>query len=232
MAVDLYSGCPGSGKSLLATYQIIDYLLAKKNVIANFPIDLKYFKKRKIGKFLYVPTSKMSVLLFLQFAREYHKHPERKKSETLIVIDEASIIFNPRNWDRKDRSDWIFFLANHRHLQFDVIVIAQTDRMLDRQIRGIIETDFRCRSMRQFGIAGKILNLLFGGIFVAVPYNNATKTKSFIGHYFRLHRRKAKVYDTMQLFENMQDFQGGVKNVQGYSPATVQSFIQNTEKIS
>lgn len=203
MAVDLYSGVPGSGKSLFATYQIIEWLSAGKNVIANFPIDMNFFKrKRHVGNFVYLPTDEMNPKYFIQFANEHHK--KSKKAQTLVVIDEASMLFNSRTWQKADRSDWIFFLANHRHLNFDFIVIAQLDRMLDRQIRGIIETDYRCRAMKAFGIIGKILNFVTGGLFAAVPYNMTTKTKTFIPHYFRLHRRKARVYDTMQLFQNME----------------------------
>ena len=43
----LYSGTPGSGKSLYATYEILRLLKAKKGVIANFPINLGYFRKKK-----------------------------------------------------------------------------------------------------------------------------------------------------------------------------------------
>ena len=206
MAVDLYSGVPGSGKSLLATYKIIESLLEHVNVISNFPIDMNYFRKKKrIGKFQYLPTEQITPKYLIEWAEQNHTKTGRKRNQaqTLVVIDECSMIFNSRTWQKADRSDWIFFLANHRHLNFDFVLIAQMDRMIDRQIRGVIETEYKCRAIKAFGLSGKILSLVTGGLFVAVPYNYSAKVKALVPHFFRLHRRKARVYDTMQLFQNM-----------------------------
>ena len=169
MAIDLYSGCPGAGKSLLATYQGIDALLCGKNVIANFPFDMNYFRrKKKIGKFTYLKSTEITPKYLIEYSKKNHVRTgsKAKKAQTLVIIDEAEMIFNSRDWNRENRMDWIFFLANHRHLNFDFILISQSDRMLDRQIRALLQTEVKCRAITGFGLTGKILSFVTGGLLI------------------------------------------------------------------
>lgn len=217
MAIDLYSGVPGSGKSLLVTYRAIDALLEHTNVISNFPMDMSYFKKRKRGKFFYIPTDKITIKFLLAFAKWNHVREGRKakKAQTVVIIDEAEIKFNSRTFSSPDRMEWIFFFANHRHFNYDFWLAAQSDRMIDRQIRDLIQTEFKCRAITGFGIEGKLVSFLFGGLFCAVPYDHASRTKFLLPQFYRLHKRKAKVYDTMHMFDGMATsgkLEGGKKN--------------------
>lgn len=50
MSCDIYTGTPGSGKSLDVARQLILAVQRGKNVIANFPIDRSYFVNKKTGK--------------------------------------------------------------------------------------------------------------------------------------------------------------------------------------
>ena len=45
--IDLYTGTPGSGKSLHCAKEIYNRLSRGKGVIANFDINLTIFKKKK-----------------------------------------------------------------------------------------------------------------------------------------------------------------------------------------
>jgi len=198
MAINLYSGTPGGGKSLDATYEVLDWLKKGKTVICNFPIKMNYFKnKKKVGKFVYLTNDQITVDYLIKFANENHR--PGTKAQTLVVIDEASLIFNCRSWDSKDRMQWLGFLANHRHFNFDFILISQNDRMLDRQIRGLIESDFKHRSLKNYKAIGIMLSVLFGGLFVSVEY--FYPVKMYIGkRIFRFNKRKAEAYDTMAMF--------------------------------
>ena len=156
MAISLYSGTPGSYKSYHATADIISWLRSGNNVIANFPVNTEnYFKRKKIGSFTFVPNSKLTVNYLLNYAKLHHK-PSRK-AQTLVVIDEASIMFNARQFDKKDRMEWVNFFANHRHFNYEFILIAQNDRMLDRQIRGLLEYDYKHRALKNWNLAFGIL---------------------------------------------------------------------------
>lgn len=206
LSVNLLSGPPGSGKSVLVTYSGIDALLEHKNVIANYPFDMTYFRRKKhIGKFVYIQTQKLTPQYLIRFAAENHdrKGRKRKRCQTIVLIDEAEMIFNPREWKNGERINWIYFLANSRHFNYDIYLVCPEDKMIDKQIRGVITTEWKCRSLTAFGIVGKIINFCFGGLFCAVQYNYSAKVKLFPPHFYRLHRRKADVFDTMRMFEGM-----------------------------
>lgn len=196
--IALYSGTPGSGKSLKAAYEIIRLLNLKRNVIANFPIDLSYFGKKKIGKFTWLDNSELTVDYLLEYAKLYHV--PQKEHQTTIFIDECAVMFNSRDFGRKDRMKWVVFFQQHRKLGFDVILIAQHDRMIDRQIRAFIETEYKHRALKNYKTFGWIISLLSGGLFIQVEvwYGMRLKCSSSL---FRYSKRKAKIYDTYQIFK-------------------------------
>lgn len=195
--ISLYSGTPGSGKSLMAAYTIIDLLKRKKNVIANFPINLDYFKKKKIGKFVYLDNSELTVSSLLEFAK--FNHIPNKEHQTTIIIDECSVLFNSRDSLNKSRMKWIIFFQQHRKLGFDIILIAQQDRMIDRQIRGFIETEYVHRAIKNYKNFGFFLSLFTGGMFVQIEYWYGANLRCG-SRMFRYDSKKAKIYDTFKMF--------------------------------
>ena len=104
--IELYSGTPGSGKSFHACERIYYSLRYGKNVIANFPI--KQIKRQK-GLFVYMSNEDLTVRKLLEFSRDRHK--KNVESQTLIVIDEAGIKFNSRQW-------YIWILSIYTQLLF------------------------------------------------------------------------------------------------------------------
>lgn len=198
MSITLMSGTPRSGKSLHAVYVALDdYLKLGKNVITNFHLDW-HKKLRKIkGDYQFWRNSEITPRHLLEYAEKHHK--KNTRVQTLVVIDEASMMFNSRDFGRKDRMDWINFFANHGHFNFDFILIAQNDKMLDKQILGLIEYDIKHRSLSNFNFITFSISKLFGGLFFCVSYWYPIRQcngKSII----RLNRSKARCYDTMALF--------------------------------
>lgn len=196
--IELYSGTPGSGKSLKAAYIIIEKLKLKRNVIANFNIKMDYFKKKKIGKFTYKENQNLTVEYLVEYAKA--NHVPFKEKQTLIILDECGIMFNSREWDKRDRMKWIVFFQQHRKLGYDVILICQQDRMIDRQIRGFIETEYKCRKIANYKTFGWLLSLFSGGLFVAVEYWYGTRLRCG-SQWFTYNKRKASIYDTYLIFE-------------------------------
>ena len=137
--IDLYSGTPGSGKSLYATYYLIRQLKIGRGVIANFDINQDYFKKPV--KFTYKDNSELTVDYLVKYSKENHK--PNKEHQTTVIFDEAGVKFNVRDWDVQDRMQWVKFFTLHRKLGFDFILISQYDKMIDKQIRALIETCFQ-----------------------------------------------------------------------------------------
>ena len=132
----LYTGTPGSGKSYHAA-EVVDRALRRRiPVLANFEVNLS--KKHK-GEYLYIETLDMNPQLFISYAEEHFK-PGRDEHQGIIIIDEAQIPFNSREGLNRSRMKWIDFFSKHRHYFYDIILITENDRMLDRQIRSLVET--------------------------------------------------------------------------------------------
>lgn len=213
--IELYSGTPGSGKSFHATQKIYYLLRAKKRVISNYDINLdacrqnflqywasKLFRckikgTKHLGEFCYKSNAELTVGFLKEYARKNHNR--RKEGQTTVVIDECGIIFNPRTFRQSDRLEWIEFFSLHRHYGYNFILISQTDRMLDRQIRGFLEYEHRHRKVNNFGIGGLVLSLFcMGSLFVDVKLWYGLREK--VGaDWIRYSHRISSLYDTMFL---------------------------------
>lgn len=200
MAIDLYSGTPGSGKSLHAAKRILDWSRQGKPVITNFEVDLSKYPK---AKQFYVDDDELTPDFLVKFSREYfegRKLTKKDEDTILLVIDECQLIFNSREYQKKDRKSWIKLFSTHRHLGYHVILIAQMDKMLDKQIRGLIEYEFIHRKLSNFGKAGKLLTIaLAGEMFTSVQMWYPLKLK--IGsQMFRAKKKYYSIYDSYASF--------------------------------
>lgn len=196
--IEFYSGTPGSGKSLHVAQRIYNKILFKKeDVIANFDINVDMLnkkKKKKRGRFTYVENNKLSPSYFIEYYKKYHK--TNKEGQTLVIIDECQIMFNSRNWQDKQRLEWINFFTQHRKFGFNFILVSQFDRLIDRQIRALFEYEVIHRKVNNF----KIGMLLPFKMFVAISrwYN----AKERIGaEYFIYKNKYGKLYDSYKNFE-------------------------------
>lgn len=202
--ITLYSGTPGSGKSLhLASrlYHKMQYV--KAPVIGNFQTNYAGIKKPK-GTYLYIDNSDLTPDRLINFSRNYSAYIGRKlkEDEILLVIDECQILFNSRDWGQRNRAEWCSFFTQHRKLGYEVVLIAQFDRMLDRQIRSLIEYEWIHRKVSNFGIQGKIMSLFcFGKLFVSVKVWYPLREK--VGsEFFIAHKKYYSIYDTYALFSS------------------------------
>lgn len=195
----LFSGTPGSGKSLRMAQEIFRVLRQGKNVIANFNINMNVVKKgllgikKNTGNFVYTSNSELTVQFLIDYAKEHHV--QNKENQTLICIDEAQVQFNARSFNAKDRMEWITFFSQHRKLGYNVILVAQMDRMLDRQVRGLIETEYKFRKINNYKI-GKLLPL---STFIQVEYWYGVREKVGSEMFF-YNKKYGNLYDTYSLF--------------------------------
>lgn len=221
MAVMLYSGVPGSGKSLNVTRKIMLALWSGRDVIANFPIK---FTKRELKKgynerFFYVTEDYITVKNLARFAHHRGYLKKRKESQCLVVIDEAGIRFNSKTdkeekqafedffsddkmvdvkiYGKKDRMQWVKFFSQHRKFGFDFILVAQSDRMLDRQIRDMVEIEYRHRKAASMYWW---FNLLPFKVFVSVEVFYGLNMKTDV-EFFIYKKSLGNRYDSMQLFD-------------------------------
>lgn len=197
MSISLYSGTPGSGKSYNAICQVLWALRLNKMVIANFPLK---FSKKELQRgydkrFYYIPNEEITVESMVIFAIEHGMIEAKKESQCLVVIDEAGGRFNCRESLKSDRAEWIDFFSQYRKIGYYFILVAQNDRMIDKQIRGFVEYEIIHRKVNRFGP----FRILPFTLFVAVERWYVVKQK--VGAEFMLfHKSVANHYDTYAMF--------------------------------
>lgn len=197
----LYTGTPGSGKSLHVARDIISRLGRKGGLICNFPVNTDYVKKKK-GDFVFKRNSELTVDYLVDYAKKNHLRD--KENQSLIVIDEAQRIFNCRDFSRGDRPEWVTFFSEHRHFGYNVVLIVQNDRMLDRQIRALVEYEVKHRKVNNYGFGGILLSLTMMTWFVAVErwYGMQGKEGRLGASFFPFQKKYSKIYDSYMLFND------------------------------
>ena len=201
--ISLYSGTPGSGKSLHMAMNLYWWIRAGKPCICNFALATDKIKFSKPQDFHFVDEEHLTPSYLIQFARERaEKNGGVKEGSILLVIDECQRIFNARDWGQKGRGEWLTFFTLHRHLGYDIVLIAQFDRMLDRQIRSLIEYEYIHRKVSNFGWKGKLLSCFaLGNLFVTVKVWYPMKEK--VGsEFFRAKKMYYGLYDTFATFDS------------------------------
>lgn len=201
--IDFYSGTPGSGKSLHTAERLYYWLRAGRPAICNFNINLQKVNKKHPDKlqFHLIENHELTPAFLIAFSRDYFAGKIIKEDSILLVIDEAQLLFNARTWQQAGRSDWLAFFSQHRKYGYYIILVAQFDRMLDRQIRSVIEYEYIHRKVGNFGIKGKLLSLFMGAkVHVAVKmwYPMQEKVSS---EFFRARKKYYSLYDTFGDFQ-------------------------------
>lgn len=191
----LYSGTPGSGKSLHVARVIYFTLKFKKPVICNFNIDTSKVRHDKM--FHYKSNMDITPAYLMQFSIDYFNGRRVKEDEITLVLDECQMMFNAREWSKKGREDWNRFFQMHRHYGYRIILIAQFDRMIDRQIRSLIEYEYIHRKVSNFGFKGRMLCffMLSKDMFVCVRMWYPMKEK-VSSEFFRARKKYYQLYDT------------------------------------
>ena len=90
----------------------------------------------------------------------------------------------------------------HRHYGYDIILIAQFDHRIDRQIRSLIEYEYIHRKVSNFGLRGKFLCavMLSPKLFISVKVWYPMKEK--VGsEFFKCKRKYYSLYDTYMMLD-------------------------------
>lgn len=185
--IELYSGTPGSGKSLHTAHEIRLWLLAGKRVISTMNIDtdlvfvnglqrwyINHFKKKpkKIKKdprsdrFVFVPIEEITPDFLYNYAAKYHVFG--KEHQTIVFLDECVAIFSPtalaedKNGIKKWNA-WDDFFRKHRHVGFDVVLIPQSKRLIQRKVLEYCEFETKHYNRKNQGFLGWLFSLFVGG---------------------------------------------------------------------
>lgn len=198
----LFSGTPGSGKSLHVAEKLYYWNRQGRPCICNFEIALDKIPGSRQKDFHFVSNRDLNPDDLIAFAQEYHQKIGRiRESSILLVVDECQLVFNARDWNMRGRDRWLEFFTLHRHWGYDIILIAQFDRMIDRQIRSLIEYEYIHRKIKNMGWRGKLVSwFALGNLFIAVKVWYPMKMK--VGQeMFRASKKYYQLYDTFMMLE-------------------------------
>ncbi|MCM1047361.1 MAG: zonular occludens toxin domain-containing protein [Clostridiales bacterium] len=209
------------GKNVIANFEINERLFDK-------------FRKKhpeKLGVFLYAsnhdllnnaykyaldskgnrkppPKDKYSYIEGLySYAEQFHKRNRRGQiieGQTILVIDECQELFNSRSWNRSDRLEWCSFFRQHRKYGYDVYLISQDDKVIDKQIRSILQYEYEHRCVNNYKLFGKILGILSGGkLFVCIKkmYGVKSKDARIKSTFFNGQTMFYEFYDSYKTFD-------------------------------
>lgn len=194
MSIELYVGAVGSGKSYHALRRALGKCNALRNntVISNFPIKAK--TRREKENWIYMEEFEPQDLIKLSFERGCFG----REGSALILIDEAGVWFNSRDWqiDGNKRKEWVKFFSQSRKFGYDIVLVAQDVRMLDRQIRSMAEYHVKHVMLRNY----TWLKWLPWKIFGYVSYWQGGSFRGSVQLDILL-PWVAKKYDSMRLFK-------------------------------
>lgn len=178
----LYTGTPGSGKSLHAAEDVFYQRMRGGVTIANCPFNESGFLASKKAQFWQLPDDPARLI---DFSKDYFKSHRFREEELLIVIDECQLIFNARTWNDSSRKDWIRFFTQHRKYGYKIILITQFAQMIDKQIRALVEIEVIHRKASSLGFVMSCISFFFGGRLHLASYNYSgmhmhLKTKFFL----------------------------------------------------
>jgi len=196
--IEVFTGGVGSGKSYHALSKGLAWvecrLRFRRYVVANFPVI------RQNERWIYIPNEQLKPLelVRMSFERGWYGN----ESQCLLIIDEASVLFNARDWQLKgkERLDWIKFFAQSRKLGYDIVLISQDIRSLDRQVRSLADVEVKHLAFSRLPYLSWIPRILRLQISFAVSYALRTSFNG-IPTVFAVWPWVAKRYDTMRLFD-------------------------------
>lgn len=200
----LYSGTPGSGKSLHLARIMKSWLNRwKAPVIGNFSFNASACAPKGWGSYLEVTNSQLTPEFLIKFATKYKElrgWGHIPEEHILLVIDECQLLFNAREWSKGNRAAWISFFSQHRKFGYRIILVAQFDRMIDRQIRSLIEYEYIHRKVSNIGLKGKLLSFCSGGglhvcVQVYKPLNEKVGSE-----FFKSNHALFALYDSYTTF--------------------------------
>lgn len=205
--IEMYTGTPGSGKSLHCAQTIKKWLnIYGDPVICNFEFRADMCRMRKGGIYLKVDNDYLCPEFLIWFS-EYYKNARKldrvPEEKILLVIDECQLLFNCREWNVKGRKDWMSFFSQHRKLGYRVILICQFSEMIDKQIRALVEYEYLHRKVKNIGIYGKVMDFVtFGNLHVAVKYFVPIKQR--VGStFFKSDKNIYLLYDSYTRFTDL-----------------------------
>lgn len=211
MAIEIYEGVLGGGKSYHAVKRAAWYLaqgghvytniILKPEAIEKYCADVYGVKVEIADQYHFIPHEQMS-----------HIHKVvvggSPGSPVLCILDELHLWHNARDWASADKA-MLLWLTQTRKVYVDIIIITQHSNNVDKQWLRLTAGRYRFRDLRKWVLP--VLGIKWPlNQFLSVRYDQDGKTvvsKEFEG----IDKRIFSLYDSDQLFQGS-IYQMGMQN--------------------
>lgn len=200
----IYTGTPGSGKSLHVAEKIRARVQRGGVVITNFIYNCEVLRVKEYSGYMRIKNEDLTPEFLVDFS-DYYKDVVKKvkhlKEESItLVIDECQLIFNSRDWKHQDRMGWISFFSQHRKLGYEIILVAQDKEMIDKQIRALIEYEIIHRKVKNINKIAALISMVAGGglhvnVKIYLPLNERVGSE-----WYRADKSLYLLYDSYTRF--------------------------------
>lgn len=147
----IHEGIPGAGKSYDAVRKILDALKLGRKVYTNIDGLNQESCLEYIANFCGLTRDSLpGYLQFIDKSQIMHFW-DFIDPGSLIVIDEAQLYFNSRDFTKQSNREISDWASTHRHHGFDVIMISQRAERIDTAVRSLAEFKYRYRKLSFLG---------------------------------------------------------------------------------
>jgi hypothetical protein len=150
--IEIFQGRIGGGKTYNAVLRIASHAAKGGHVFTNIELHPQGFVKLCEAKFRQTINFDEQIhYLGIDQISCFNKHIASGSPDVpvLVVIDEAHLWFNARQWSKAD-PNFLTFLTQSRKVQVDVIFITQSMATIDKQLRIQAQFVWAFKDFRRF----------------------------------------------------------------------------------
>lgn len=159
----IHEGIPGAGKSYDAVRKILDALKIGRIVHTNIDGLNQDKCLEYIATWCDLSRDELSNRLFFIDKATILQFWEYIEPGCLVVIDEAQLYFNSRDFTKQSNREIADWASTHRHYGYDVIFITQRAERIDTAVRSLADFKYRYRKLNFMGpVAGYMVYTFIG----------------------------------------------------------------------
>lgn len=136
--ISLIEAKPGQGKSVYATYRILELLAFKKNTKVATNIDIVLTEKQKKTARFYKVVDWTDIKKLMYEHIEGLQKNKSREGTLVIILDELSLLLDANNWDSLPQQVK-FLLRQHRKFGVDIIGFSQSVKDIDTKYRRLVQ---------------------------------------------------------------------------------------------
>lgn len=208
--IELYEGRLGGGKTYSAVVRIVDHLRRGGLVATNVELKWERIVEYVGQRFGVVVESDQLIRLEDEQIGLFHRHTPSGTPglPVLIVIDEAHLNFNSRDYAKTDKlyRETLTFLTQSRKVHTDVIFISQSVLNMDKQFMRLVQFIWRFRDLSKWKIPGLGINWPINQILcVQFDYDGRTVLQR---QFINKDKRVFELYETNSLLREFPRLDG------------------------